>query len=267
MEGARLLRRAEIDPWRRDGPTSPTTRRCALVALTRRGCSSPRATASRRAPARSTRPRPAVPALRHPDPAARAGRRQPPDLLVPGMPELTASAARRPQGRRPHRARQHAGELRRRAGRGRRHDRVRRAARAPRRHRAAACSPTTTRTPAGATSLTLEEGLDHLAADAYAGIELDVDLKLPGYEERVVDALREHGLLERALISTMECRVHRPLREIAPGAARLVGAQAPPRPLADPVHALPGAPSWRRAPRLLPRRAARAIRGRGASTR
>ncbi len=49
---------------------------------------------------------------------------------------------------------------------------------------------------------TLEEGLAHLSSDAFAGIELDVDLKLPGYELRVLDALREHGLLERALISS-----------------------------------------------------------------
>ncbi len=50
--------------------------------------------------------------------------------------------------------------------------------------------------------LTLEEGLDHLAAPAFSGLELDVDLKLPGYESRVVAALREHGLVERALVSS-----------------------------------------------------------------
>jgi glycerophosphoryl diester phosphodiesterase len=49
---------------------------------------------------------------------------------------------------------------------------------------------------------TLEEGLEHLASESFAGIELDVDLKLPGYELRVLDALREHGLLQRALISS-----------------------------------------------------------------
>ncbi len=49
---------------------------------------------------------------------------------------------------------------------------------------------------------TLREGLAHLAADAFAGVELDVDLKLPGYEFEVLDALREFGLLERALISS-----------------------------------------------------------------
>ncbi|HMJ32690.1 MAG TPA: glycerophosphodiester phosphodiesterase [Baekduia sp.] len=52
--------------------------------------------------------------------------------------------------------------------------------------------------------LTLEEGLDHLRSDAFAGIEIDVDLKLPGYEERVIAALRERGMEERTLISTME---------------------------------------------------------------
>src|ERR1700754_4852978 len=37
---------------------------------------------------------------------------------------------------------------------------------------------------------TLEAGLAHLASSAFARVELDVDLKLPGYEARVVDALR-----------------------------------------------------------------------------
>jgi glycerophosphoryl diester phosphodiesterase len=49
---------------------------------------------------------------------------------------------------------------------------------------------------------TLQEGLEYLAADAFAGIEFDVDLKGPGYEIAVVEALREHGLLERSLISS-----------------------------------------------------------------
>jgi glycerophosphoryl diester phosphodiesterase len=49
---------------------------------------------------------------------------------------------------------------------------------------------------------TLEEGLAYLAADPFAGIELDVDLKLPGYELEVAGALRSHDLLERSLISS-----------------------------------------------------------------
>jgi glycerophosphoryl diester phosphodiesterase len=52
--------------------------------------------------------------------------------------------------------------------------------------------------------LTLEQGLDHLCTEAFSGVELQVDLKLPGYEERVVAALRERDLEARALISTME---------------------------------------------------------------
>ncbi len=48
----------------------------------------------------------------------------------------------------------------------------------------------------------LEEALAYFDSESFAGIELDLDLKLPGYELRVLDALRDHGLLDRALIST-----------------------------------------------------------------
>ena len=41
----------------------------------------------------------------------------------------------------------------------------------------------------GREPLTLDEGLDHFAGEAYNGVELDVDLKLPGYEREVVDGL------------------------------------------------------------------------------
>jgi glycerophosphoryl diester phosphodiesterase len=51
--------------------------------------------------------------------------------------------------------------------------------------------------------LTLDQGLELFAGEAYAGVELDVDLKLPGYEREVVDGLAEHGLTERSLVSTM----------------------------------------------------------------
>ena len=49
---------------------------------------------------------------------------------------------------------------------------------------------------------TLEEALAYFASEPFAGVELNVDLKLPGYELRVLDALRREGLVERALIST-----------------------------------------------------------------
>lgn len=49
--------------------------------------------------------------------------------------------------------------------------------------------------------LTLEEGLEHLRGADYSGIELDVDVKIPGYGLRVVEALRQHDLIERSLVS------------------------------------------------------------------
>lgn len=54
----------------------------------------------------------------------------------------------------------------------------------------------------GRTPMTLDEGLDHFAAEAYDGIELDVDLKIPGYEREVVEGLRRRGLIGRSLISS-----------------------------------------------------------------
>jgi len=69
---------------------------------------------------------------------------------------------------------------------------------------------------AGRTPHTLEEGLEHFRGEAYGAIDLDVDLKLPGYEERVVEALRRFGLDRRALISSMERPSLRLLRERHP---------------------------------------------------
>ena len=70
------------------------------------------------------------------------------------------------------------------------------------------------------TPLTLDEGLDHLRTEPFADIELDVDLKLAGYEERVVAALRERGMEARTLISTMEVE-SLPVVRAASGAVRL----------------------------------------------
>jgi glycerophosphoryl diester phosphodiesterase len=62
----------------------------------------------------------------------------------------------------------------------------------------------------------LEEGLAHLASGPFADVELDVDLKLPGYEARVLEALREHGLVERALVSSNWMRSLVVLRGLEP---------------------------------------------------
>jgi glycerophosphoryl diester phosphodiesterase len=51
-------------------------------------------------------------------------------------------------------------------------------------------------------TLTLEEALAHLASPPYATLEFIVDLKLPGYEARVVEALEDAGVASRAIVST-----------------------------------------------------------------
>ena len=51
--------------------------------------------------------------------------------------------------------------------------------------------------------VTLEQALEHLSGPRFEGIELDVDVKLPGYELRVLEALRQAGMIERTLISGM----------------------------------------------------------------
>jgi glycerophosphoryl diester phosphodiesterase len=51
--------------------------------------------------------------------------------------------------------------------------------------------------------LTFEQALEHLAGPSFAGVELDVDVKIPGYELRVLERLREFGLVGRTLVSGM----------------------------------------------------------------
>ena len=50
--------------------------------------------------------------------------------------------------------------------------------------------------------LTIEEGFRHLASEPFAAIEFIVDLKLPGYEREVVDAIEAAGLRGRAMVSS-----------------------------------------------------------------
>jgi glycerophosphoryl diester phosphodiesterase len=68
--------------------------------------------------------------------------------------------------------------------------------------------------------LTLDEGLDHFAGEAYNGVRLDVDMKLPGYEREVAEGLTARGLAERALVSTMYPESLDRLGELAPGVPR-----------------------------------------------
>src|SRR5512135_3167539 len=110
---------------------------------------------------------------------------------------------------------------------------------------------------------TLEEGLAHLAADAFAGVELDVDIKLPGYERRVLDALREYGVLERALISSQYRSSLALIRATEPG-ARL--GWSVPKVKRDPFRSralrLPVLAAMYAMRAALPRPAARAVRTR-----
>jgi glycerophosphoryl diester phosphodiesterase len=64
--------------------------------------------------------------------------------------------------------------------------------------------------------LTLAEGLDAFAEAPLDRVEIDLDIKLPGREEEMIDAVRERDLLERAMISTMELSTLARVRELEP---------------------------------------------------
>lgn len=64
--------------------------------------------------------------------------------------------------------------------------------------------------------LTLEQALDAFAAAPLDGVEIDLDIKLPGREEEIVAAVRDRDLLERAMISTMELSALARVRELEP---------------------------------------------------
>ncbi len=68
--------------------------------------------------------------------------------------------------------------------------------------------------------LSLEEGLDHFAGEAYRDIELIVDLKLPGFEREVVDGLRERSLDARSIVSSQYTESLATIGELAPGLRR-----------------------------------------------
>jgi glycerophosphoryl diester phosphodiesterase len=110
---------------------------------------------------------------------------------------------------------------------------------------------------------TLEEGLAHLASEAFAGVELDVDLKLPGYELRVLDALRAYGVLDRAMVSSQYRSSLELVRSAEPGV--LLGWSVP-KLRRDPFRSratrLPAIAVLLVARVILPGRAAAAIRSR-----
>lgn len=108
--------------------------------------------------------------------------------------------------------------------------------------------------------VTLEDALDHLAGVSYDSVELDVDLKLPGYEREVVAALAARGLLERTLVSSTWPQSLELIGKIAPGLRRGLSVPRVRRDYTRTALALPAYAvlAWWR--RRLPARAARAIR-------
>jgi glycerophosphoryl diester phosphodiesterase len=55
----------------------------------------------------------------------------------------------------------------------------------------------------GRSPITFAQALEHFSRPEFAAIELDVDIKIPGYELRVVSALRDFDMIKRTLISGM----------------------------------------------------------------
>lgn len=70
------------------------------------------------------------------------------------------------------------------------------------------------------TPLKLTEALDAFLEPPLHEVEIDLDIKLPGREEELVDALRERGLIERSMISTMEMHTLKRILELEPGLRR-----------------------------------------------
>jgi glycerophosphoryl diester phosphodiesterase len=68
--------------------------------------------------------------------------------------------------------------------------------------------------------LTLEQVLDAFTEPPLDGVEIDLDIKLPGREEEIVAAVRERELLGRAMISTMELSTLARVQELEPGLRR-----------------------------------------------
>jgi glycerophosphoryl diester phosphodiesterase len=64
---------------------------------------------------------------------------------------------------------------------------------------------------------TLEDALEFFAARAPTGVGIDLDLKWHGFEPAVIDALRRHRLVDRALASSFFPRSLRLLRALEPG--------------------------------------------------
>jgi glycerophosphoryl diester phosphodiesterase len=70
------------------------------------------------------------------------------------------------------------------------------------------------------TPLRLTEALDAFLEPPLDTVEIDLDVKLPGREEEMIEALRERDLVGRAMISTMEMHTLRRVLELEPALRR-----------------------------------------------
>lgn len=66
------------------------------------------------------------------------------------------------------------------------------------------------------TPLKLTEALDAFLEPPLDKVEIDLDIKLPGREEELVEALRERDLVGRSMISTMEMHTLKRILELEP---------------------------------------------------
>ena len=109
-----------------------------------------------------------------------------------------------------------------------------------------------------ATVMTLAEGLTKVCA---TGLDLNVDLKLPGYEDRVVEALHGRGYADRSLVSSMETVTLERIRALDPSIQ--LGWSVPKirhNPFASPLTMVPGYLGLQVLKRVLPGRVAAALR-------
>jgi glycerophosphoryl diester phosphodiesterase len=111
---------------------------------------------------------------------------------------------------------------------------------------------------------TLDEALD-VVAESEAGVQLDV--KAPGSERARVEALRRHGLVDRALASSFHPESLLALAELEPGLRRGLTYPADRRGLTGRAYVRPLVPAALRCLRAaLPRRLARLLAAADAST-
>src|SRR4051794_23318956 len=71
-----------------------------------------------------------------------------------------------------------------------------------------------------AEEIALDDALEYLKAH---GVGVHLDVKLPGYEEQVLEAIRRHDFAERAVISTAFAVTSRRFAALAPELPRAIG--------------------------------------------